>query len=81
MLYGESDWEKNTTSAASRSIGLLKSAASVTLVSTLRTSKQKVGWDGKPRPKELRRKVDPDNWPDLLEPLSGTYTGEAFTWA
>ena len=44
---------------------------------------EQVGWDGKPRPKELRRKVDPNNWPDLLEPLSDTYTGEPFVgpWA
>ncbi len=40
---------------------------------------EQVGWDGKPRPKELRRKVNPNNWPDRLEPLSDTYTGEPFT--
>ena len=29
---------------------------------------EQVGWDGRPRPKELRRKVDPNNWPEILEP-------------
>ena len=46
-------------------------------------SMEQVGWDGRPRPQELRRKVDPNNWPDILEPLSDTYTGEPFIgpWA
>ena len=46
-------------------------------------SMEQVGWDGKPRPQELRRKVDPNNWPDILEPQSDTYTGEPFIgpWA
>jgi catechol 2,3-dioxygenase-like lactoylglutathione lyase family enzyme len=46
-------------------------------------SMEQVGWDGKPRPQELRRKVDPNNWPDILEPLTDTYTGEPFIgpWA
>jgi hypothetical protein len=44
---------------------------------------EQVGWDGRARPKELRRKVDPNNWPEMLEPLSDTYTGEPFIgpWA
>jgi hypothetical protein len=44
---------------------------------------EQVGWDGRPRPKELRRKVDPNNWPEMLAPLSDTYTGEPFIgpWA
>ena len=44
---------------------------------------EQVGWDGQPRPKEMRRKVDPNNWPEFLEPLSDTYTGEPFIgpWA
>ena len=44
---------------------------------------EQVGWDGKPRPQELRRKVDPNHWPDILEPLSDTYTGEPYIgpWA
>ena len=46
-------------------------------------SMEQVGWDGKPRPQELRRKVDPSHWPDILEPLSDTYTGEPYIgpWA
>ena len=46
-------------------------------------SMEQVGWDGKPRPQEMRRKVDPNHWPDILEPLSDTYTGEPFIgpWA
>ncbi len=44
---------------------------------------EQLGWDGKPRPKELRRKVDPKHWPEMLEPVSDTYTGEPFIgpWA
>ena len=44
---------------------------------------EQVGWEGKPRPKELRRKVDPNHWPDILEPLTDTYTGEPYIgpWA
>jgi catechol-2,3-dioxygenase len=44
---------------------------------------EQLGWDGKPRPNELRRKVDPVRWPEMLEPLSDTYTGEPFIgpWA
>ena len=39
---------------------------------------EQVGWDGKPRPKELRRKVDYKNWPETVEPLPDTYEGEPF---
>ncbi len=39
---------------------------------------EQVGWDGKPRPKELRRKVDPAHWPETVEPLPDTYEGEPF---
>ncbi|HWP59098.1 MAG TPA: VOC family protein [Candidatus Acidoferrales bacterium] len=44
---------------------------------------EQVGWDGRPCPKQLRRKVDPKNWPETLEPLADTYTGEPFLgpWA
>jgi len=44
---------------------------------------EQLGWEGKPRPKELRRKVDPNRWPEILEPLSDTYTGEPYIgpWA
>ncbi|HEY2990532.1 MAG TPA: VOC family protein [Candidatus Binatia bacterium] len=39
---------------------------------------EQVGWDGKPRPKELRRKVNYENWPETVEPMSDTYEGEPF---
>lgn len=39
---------------------------------------EQVGWDGKPRPKELRRKPVNGEWPATLEPLSDTYQGEPF---
>jgi catechol 2,3-dioxygenase-like lactoylglutathione lyase family enzyme len=39
---------------------------------------EQVGWDGKPRPKELRRKVTGENWPETVEPMSDTYEGEPF---
>ena len=39
---------------------------------------EQVGWDGRPRPASERRKVDNDNWPNALEPLSDTYAGEAY---
>jgi catechol 2,3-dioxygenase-like lactoylglutathione lyase family enzyme len=38
---------------------------------------EQIGWDGKPRPPELRRRVS-DEWPEALEPLSDTYHGEPF---
>lgn len=39
---------------------------------------EQVGWDGKPRPRELRRKPVDGEWPATLEPLSDTYHGEPF---
>ncbi|MEE8332845.1 MAG: VOC family protein [Alphaproteobacteria bacterium] len=40
---------------------------------------EQVGWDGKPRPANARRKVDTDApWPDALEALDDDYTGEVF---
>lgn len=38
---------------------------------------EQIGWDGKPRPKELRRKVGVE-WPAALEPLSDTYADQTF---
>jgi catechol 2,3-dioxygenase-like lactoylglutathione lyase family enzyme len=38
---------------------------------------EQVGWDGKPRPKELRRIVNGE-WPEVLEPLSDTYVDQTF---
>ena len=44
---------------------------------------EQMGWDGRPRAKELRRQGDPNNWSEKLQPLSDTYTGEPFIgpWA
>jgi catechol 2,3-dioxygenase-like lactoylglutathione lyase family enzyme len=39
---------------------------------------EQIGWDGKPRPAELRRKVDNDAWPEMLDPLSDSFSGEPF---
>jgi catechol 2,3-dioxygenase-like lactoylglutathione lyase family enzyme len=39
---------------------------------------EQIGWDGKPRPAEARRKVDNAHWPEALEPLSDTYRGPVF---
>jgi catechol 2,3-dioxygenase-like lactoylglutathione lyase family enzyme len=39
---------------------------------------EQVGWDGRPRPRELRRVVRNGEWPDALEPMSDTYHGEPF---
>ena len=39
---------------------------------------EQVGWDGKPRPKELRRPVSNGDWPETVEPMSDTYQGEPF---
>jgi catechol 2,3-dioxygenase-like lactoylglutathione lyase family enzyme len=38
---------------------------------------EQIGWDGKPRPAALRRKVSAD-WPETLEPLSDTYADQTF---
>lgn len=38
---------------------------------------ERVGWDGRPRPAELRRKVNGD-WPQTIEPLSDTYADQTF---
>jgi catechol 2,3-dioxygenase-like lactoylglutathione lyase family enzyme len=37
---------------------------------------EQVGWDGRPRPAAERRLVDPNAWPDALEPLTDTFKGE-----
>jgi len=44
---------------------------------------EQVGWDGSVRPKSARRQVDPNHWPEVLEPLSDTFMGEPFLgpWA
>jgi catechol 2,3-dioxygenase-like lactoylglutathione lyase family enzyme len=44
---------------------------------------EQIGWDGKPKPAHLRRKVDNANWPETVQPLSDTFNGEPFLgpWA
>ncbi len=39
---------------------------------------EQVGWDGRPRPKELRRKVTNGEWPEVLDPMPDTYHGEPY---
>jgi hypothetical protein len=39
---------------------------------------EQVGWDGRPRPKELRRKVAGGDWPEALDPMSDTFEAEPF---
>ncbi|MBI4488282.1 MAG: VOC family protein [Deltaproteobacteria bacterium] len=39
---------------------------------------EQVGWDGRPRPKELRRPVSHGEWPEVLDPMSDTYQGEPY---
>jgi hypothetical protein len=39
---------------------------------------EQIGWDGRPRPPEARRKVDNARWPDSLDALSDTYRGTVF---
>jgi catechol 2,3-dioxygenase-like lactoylglutathione lyase family enzyme len=38
---------------------------------------EQIGWDGRPRPPELRRTAA-RKWPDQLEPLSDTYVDQTF---
>jgi catechol 2,3-dioxygenase-like lactoylglutathione lyase family enzyme len=38
---------------------------------------EQIGWDGKPRPAALRRKVGAE-WPETLAPLSDTYADQTF---
>jgi len=44
---------------------------------------EQIGWDGKPKPAHLRRKIDNANWPETVQPLSDTFNGEPFLgpWA
>lgn len=39
---------------------------------------EQVGWDGKPRPSDQRRKVTPGHWPDTIEQTSDSFMGEPF---
>jgi catechol 2,3-dioxygenase-like lactoylglutathione lyase family enzyme len=38
---------------------------------------EQIGWDGRPRPPELRRAAAPQ-WPERLDPLSDTYVDQTF---
>ena len=38
---------------------------------------EQIGWDGRPRPPELRR-ATAAKWPEQLEPLSDTYVDQTF---
>lgn len=38
---------------------------------------ERIGWDGQPRPPELRRKVGKE-WPAALDPMADTYAGPTF---
>jgi catechol 2,3-dioxygenase-like lactoylglutathione lyase family enzyme len=39
---------------------------------------EQLGWDGRPRPAEMRRQRNGGTWPKTLEPMSDTYHGEPF---
>jgi catechol 2,3-dioxygenase-like lactoylglutathione lyase family enzyme len=39
---------------------------------------EQIGWDGRPRPANLRRKVDNEHWPEALDALSDSFMGEAY---
>lgn len=38
---------------------------------------ERIGWDGRPRPADLRRKVGKE-WPAVLDPMSDTYADQTF---
>jgi len=37
---------------------------------------EQIGWDGKARPASQRRPVKPGVWPETLDALTDSYTGE-----
>ena len=39
---------------------------------------EQIGWDGKPRPKELRRPSQSSEWPEVLDADANAYLGEPF---
>ena len=39
---------------------------------------EQVGWDGRPRPADARRKVTPGEWPETVEAASDSFMGEPF---
>ena len=44
---------------------------------------EQIGWEGKPKPKELRKPRRLNDWPEALERDENAYLGEAFSgpWA
>jgi len=39
---------------------------------------EQIGWDGKARSPKQKEEIDPDHWPDTLEPCPDSYAGEPF---
>ena len=39
---------------------------------------EQIGWDGRPRPADQRRRTGNGAWPETLEPLSDSFAGEQF---
>jgi catechol 2,3-dioxygenase-like lactoylglutathione lyase family enzyme len=39
---------------------------------------EQIGWDGKPRPADLRPKIDHASWPDTVPAASDAYNGEVY---
>ncbi len=39
---------------------------------------EQIGWDGRPRPADQRRKIDNENWPETLGAASDAFAGEQF---
>lgn len=39
---------------------------------------EQIGWDGRAKPRELRKPATPSEWPEVLEKDSGLYGGEPF---
>jgi len=37
-----------------------------------------IGWDGRPKPPEARRKIDNTAWPEIIDPQTDTFLGEAY---
>ena len=39
---------------------------------------EQIGWDGKPKPENLRRKIDNNAWPETVQALSDSFNGEPY---
>jgi len=42
------------------------------------TTTEQIGWDGKPRPKELRKPRKLTDWPEVIDADPNAYAGEPF---